>query len=93
MEEELATHPGSSAAPYWLAAAARAQGDTQAAWNAAQAAWVRAPLTADKGAALREDLDQLMLRAIVPDRAQATAQPPDSLRAQWEMFKERWRQN
>jgi tetratricopeptide (TPR) repeat protein len=90
MEDELATHPGSATAPYWLAAAARAQGDTQAAWNAAQAAWVRAPLTPDKGAALREDLDRLVLRAIVPDRAKATAQPPDSLRAQWEMFKERW---
>src|SRR5262249_29394420 len=49
MEEELATHPGSTTAPYWLAAAARAQGDIQAAWNAAQAAWVRAPLTTDRG--------------------------------------------
>jgi hypothetical protein len=91
MEDELATHPGSATAPYWLAAAARAQGDMQAAWNAAQAAWVRAPLTGDRGVALREDLDQLVLRAIVPERAKAIAQPPDSLRALWEQFKERWK--
>ena len=30
---------------------------------------------------------------IVPDRAKATAQTPESLRAQWEQFKERWRRN
>jgi hypothetical protein len=90
MEEELAMHPGSAAAAYWLAAAARAQGDMQAAWNAAQAAWVRAPLTGTHGAALREDLDTLVLRAIVPERAKATAQPPEQLRAMWEQFKERW---
>src|SRR4051812_5650173 len=91
MEDELATHPSSAAAAYWLAAAARAQGDSQAAWNAAQAAWVRAPLTPDHGEALREDLDLLMQRAIVPERAKATAQPPETLRAQWEQFKERWK--
>jgi len=91
MEEELASHPGSAAASYWLAAAARAQGDMQAAWDAAQAAWVRSALTADHGVALREDLDRLVLRAIVPERARATAQPPETLRAQWEQFKERWK--
>ena len=90
MDDELATHPGSAAAAYWLAAAARAQGDVQAAWDAALAGWVRAPLTADRGAALRADLDRLVLRAIIPDRAKATAQPPESLRQQWEQFKERW---
>jgi len=91
METELATHPMSAAAAYWLAAAARAQGDLQAACNAAEAAWVRAPLTRDRGVPLRDDLDQLVLRAIVPDRAKASAQPPEQLRAQWEQFKERWR--
>jgi len=91
MEDELASHPGSAAAPYWLAAAARAQGDTQAAWNAAQAAWVRAPMTPGHGVALRDDLDRLMLRAIVPERAKAIAQPPEALRALWEQFKERWK--
>ena len=90
MDAELASRPGSGAAAYWLAAAARAQGDVQAAWDAALAGWVRAPLTADRGAALRADLDRLVLRAIVPDRAKATAQTPESLRQQWESFKDRW---
>ena len=40
---------------------------------------------------LREDLDRLVLRAIIPDRAKVTAQSPESLRAQWEQFKERWK--
>jgi hypothetical protein len=44
----------------------------------------------DHGVRLREDIDQLVLRAIVPDRAKATAQPPESLRQQWEQFKTRW---
>jgi len=91
MEGELSSHPGSGAASYWLAAAARAQGDVQAAWDAAQAAWVRSPLASEGGAALREDLDRLVLRGIVPDRAKATAQSPDALRAQWEQFKEKWK--
>ncbi|MCU1386262.1 MAG: hypothetical protein JWL71_4959 [Acidobacteria bacterium] len=90
MDDELAVHAGSGTAAYWLAAAARAQGDVQAAWDAAQAAWVRAPLMPDRGIALRADLDRLVLRAIVPDRAKATAQTPESLRQQWESFKERW---
>ena len=92
MGDELAIHPGSGAAAYWLAAAARSQGDLQAAWDAAMAGWVRAPLTPDKGVALRADLDRLVLRAIVPDRAKATAQTPESLRQQWESFKDRWKQ-
>jgi len=91
MEDELSTRPVSGTAAYWLAAAARAQGDVQAAWDAAIAAWVRAPLTSDRGVTLRADIDRLVLRAIVPDRAKATAQSPDSLRAEWERFKESWR--
>jgi hypothetical protein len=91
MEEELVTRPASTAAAYWLVAAARGQGDIQGAWDAAQAGWVRSPLAMDKGVSLREDLDRLMLRAIIPDRAKMTAQTPESLRAQWEQFKERWK--
>jgi len=90
MEDELSTRPVSGTAAYWLEAAARAQGDVQAAWDAAIAAWVRAPLTSDRGVTLRADIDRLVLRAIAPDRAKVTAQTPDSLRQQWEQFKERW---
>ena len=91
MDEELAMRPGNSVAAYWHAAAARAQGDLQAAWDAAQAAWVRAPLAADGGAKLRHDLDELMQRAIVPERAKLAGQPPQRLQAEWEQFKDRWK--
>jgi hypothetical protein len=91
MRDEIASRPGNGTAVYWLAASAQAQGDQQAAWDAAQAGWVRAPLTGDRGAALRADLDRLVVMAIVPDRARVLGQPADSLRAQWEQFKDRWK--
>jgi hypothetical protein len=91
MQDEVTGHPGSATAGYWLAAAARSQGDLQGAWDAAEAGWVRATLAADGGAALRTELDQLMLIAIVPERARALTQSPDDVRQTWEQFKERWR--
>ena len=91
MRDEIATRPANGTAVCWLAASAQAQGDQQAAWDAAQAGWVRAPLTGDRGAALRADLDRLVVMAIVPDRARVLGQPADGLRAQWEQFKDRWK--
>jgi hypothetical protein len=92
MEAELAMHPSSGTAAYWLAAAARGHGDLQGAWDAAQAAWVRAPLAADKGVALRADVDRLVLRAIIPERAKTMpGQTVQSLQQEWERFKERWK--
>lgn len=91
LDEELARHPGSGAAAYWAAAAARAQGDFQAAWDAAQAGWVRAALAPDHGAALRADLDRLVVRAIIPERARTLAQPAQALQLQWDQFKDRWK--
>lgn len=91
MSGELASHPASSSAAYWAAAGAWAQGDLQSAWNAAEAGWVRAPLTADHGAALRPDLDRLMARGIIPDRARVLGVAPDSLRDDWERFKDQWK--
>jgi hypothetical protein len=94
MEGELAMHPSSGTAAYWLAAAARGHGDLQGAWDAAQAAWVRAPLAADKGVALRADVDRLVQRAIIPERAKTMSSPGQSvqsLQQEWERFKERWK--
>ncbi len=53
--------------------------------------WVRAPLAADKGAALRADVDRLVQRAIIPDRVKSSAQSPQALQQEWERFKERWK--
>jgi len=91
MDEELAMRPGNSTAAYWHAAAARAQGDLQAAWDAAQAAWLRAPLAADGGVKLRSDLDALMQRGIIPERAKLAGIPAQRLQNEWDQFKERWK--
>jgi hypothetical protein len=90
MQRELALRPSSDIAAYWVAAAARSQGDVSAAWDAAQAGWVRAPLAPDHGTALRADLDRLMVQAIVPELARMLQQPPDALLQEWERFKARW---
>jgi hypothetical protein len=95
MNEEIAEHPGSTAAGYWLAAAARANGDVERAWHAAVAGWLRAILADDRGAALRADLDRLMAQAIIPERA-AKLSPKDpkesqaTLQAEWDAFKKAW---
>jgi hypothetical protein len=90
MTAELAATPASTTAAYWVSAAARGQGDLQGAWDAAQAGWVRATLASERGAMLRDDLDRLVLRALVPERARQLGQSPDLVRLDWERFKERW---
>ena len=96
MTEEIAEYPGSTAAGYWLAAAARASGDVERAWHAALAGWLRATLADDRGAALRADLDRLVTQAIIPERAARLAPKGDpkeaqtSMTAEWELFKKTW---
>jgi hypothetical protein len=90
MRDELGVNVGSAAALYWLAAAARAQGDLLAAWEAAEAGWVRAPLANDRAAMLRQDLDRLVQVGIAPERARILAEPAETLLIQWEKFKEQW---
>jgi hypothetical protein len=102
MTEEVAEFPGSSAAGYWLAAAARASGDVERAWHAAHAGWLRATLADDRGVALRADLDRLMTQAIIPERAAKLAARSDllarmdpkdaqsAMTAEWDAFKKAW---
>ena len=97
MEQELRRDNTSPAAGYWLAAAARGSGDLDRAWAAACASWVRASLTPARTAALRADLDRLVLQGIIPERA---SRPPTrdrrqaiaSLTAEWDAFKSAWSQ-
>jgi tetratricopeptide (TPR) repeat protein len=95
MEKELAADSGSAPAAYWLAAAARGAGNLDRAWNAAMAGWVTAPLGRDHGAALRADLDRLMVQGIIPDRA-VRLPPRDAkqvtavMLSEWEAFKASW---
>ena len=95
MEQEVARTPGSTPAAYWLAAASRGAGDIDRAWNAAIAGWARAPLATDRGAALRADLDRLVVQAIIPERAarlntRDTRQAIAGMVAEWESFKTSW---
>jgi len=90
MREEVASHPGSGAAAYWLAVASLGDGDPSGAWSAAQAGWARATLASDHGAALRADLDRFVLTALVPVRARALDVAPDTVRDGWERFKTGW---
>jgi hypothetical protein len=95
MQEELQRDPASPSAAYWLAAASRGAGDLERAWNAAIAGWVRALLSRQRGAALRADLDDLVVTAIIPERAREMG--PDreraiaELRKEWEGVKANWK--
>lgn len=98
MERELRRDSGSSAAAYWLSAAAFARGQVERAWSAAISGWVRALITPDRGAALRPDLDRLVREAIIPERVRRlpVAGTPEAdqaaagMLAEWELVKEKW---
>ena len=98
MEGELRRDATSSAAAYWLAAAAFSRGHVDRAWNAAIAGYVRGLLAVDRGASLRPDLDRLVREAIIPERIRRLpiAGTPEAERAQagllneWESIKEKW---
>jgi hypothetical protein len=95
MEKELALDPASAPAAYWLAAGLRGSGNLDRAWFAAIAGWVSGMLGRDHGAALRADLEKLMVQGIIPERA-ARLQPRDaklaaaSMQAEWEALKASW---
>jgi tetratricopeptide (TPR) repeat protein len=96
MRAEILAFPGSAAAGYWLAASLRASGEPDAAWHFAIAGWLRAALATDRGAALRADLDRLVVQAIIPERAIRLAAKGDtktataSMLSEWEAFKAEW---
>jgi hypothetical protein len=74
----------------------RGTGEAMAAWNAAIAGWVRARLAGARSAALRADLDKIVLEGIIPDRvrsmpADKREQAESDLRAEWAVVKERWK--
>jgi hypothetical protein len=92
---ELARWPGSGAAAYWLVVSLRSLGELIKAWDAAVAGWVRAPMGDGRGQALRADLDQLVLQAIIPERVRVAAasdreRVDASLKAAWDGVKRDW---
>jgi hypothetical protein len=97
--DELGRMPGSASASYWLVVSYRYLGDLTNAWDAAVAGWIRAPFAEDQGRALRSDLDQLVLQAIIPERVRLLAygdrdrdrdRVAASLQAAWEAVKKDW---
>jgi hypothetical protein len=96
MQEEIAVNPGSAVANYWLAVAARGEGDLERAWDAAVAAWVRSPLIPATRDTLRADIDRFVLDALIPERvrprpARDQEDAAAALRAEWEGVKDLWR--
>jgi len=95
MEGELRLDPGSAPANYWRAVAKRGAGDVDGAWDAAVAAWVRAPLGTTTATALRVDIDRLVTQALIPERVRTRplreqAEAVDALHAQWELVKQQY---
>ncbi len=94
LARELERDPSLGSAAYWQVVAVRGEGNLDGAWDAAQAAWVRAPLARDRGAALRADLDRIVTQALIPERARRAVRDQDkhaaTLRDEWEAFKQRW---
>ena len=95
MEAELNEDPGNATANYWLSVAARGTGDTDRAWHAAIAAWVRAPLQPAMTTRLRGNIDRLVTMVLIPERAkerplkeQQTAL--SELQTEWEQLKQEW---
>ena len=96
MAGEQAKNPGSRAASYWLVAGLRAQGELDRAWQAAIAAWVRAPIAGPRALTLRTDIDRLVREGIIPDRGKEAPEGErvtreTALRAEWELVKQKWK--
>lgn len=95
MEQELSMDPGVAPAAYWFVVAARGLGDIERAWHAAGGGWVAAVLARDRGAALRADLDRLVVQVLIPERASRLQvrdqrQAAAGMLAEWEAFKSSW---
>lgn len=93
----LLRDPASGPAAYWQVVAYRALADPGRAWEAAIAGWLRASLADDRGAALRADLDRLVLQAVIPERVRQLAdsdadreRAAAQLRDVWEGIKKEW---
>jgi len=92
---EVGREETTATASYWLAAAARGTGDLERAWGAAVAGWVRAGYLGPRGTQLRNDLDSLVIRILLPERAQqhAAGDPLpalDRFQAQWDEVKRKY---
>jgi hypothetical protein len=94
MEDELAQDPGNAPGNYWLAVAAHGAGDTERAWHASFAGWVRARFNPN-AESLRSDLDRFVTQVLIPERARLRPSREQSdalaaLHAEWDALKSQW---
>jgi hypothetical protein len=96
METEMRDDPGNPVANFWLAVAARGQGDLDRAWDLAAAAWVRARVAPATAENLRTDVDKFVTDVLILERARS--RPPRdqpeavaAFRTEWELFKQTWK--
>jgi hypothetical protein len=93
---ERARSDGAISAMYWQVKASAGAGDLERAWSGAVSTWIRAGKLGARGAALRSELDKLVLEVVLPERANAVATGGDrqaaldALKAEWAAHKKRW---
>jgi tetratricopeptide (TPR) repeat protein len=96
MEHEVQRDTRSIAASYWLVVAVHGVGDLDRSWDAAIAAWVKAPAAHPRAVELRADLDRYVTEIIIPERARMSAPAEEeatrlaALRTEWEALKVQW---
>jgi hypothetical protein len=95
-DQERARSDAAVSAMYWQVKASAGAGDLERAWSGAVNTWIRAGRIGARGAALRRDLDQLVIDVVLPERAKVLAPNGDqpaalaALKAEWDAHKKRW---
>jgi hypothetical protein len=95
-DQERARNDGAVSAMYWQVKASAGAGDFERAWSGAVSTWIRAGRLGPRGAALRRNLDKLVVDIVLPERAKAIAVNGDAqaaltaLAAEWDAHKKRW---
>jgi hypothetical protein len=96
MEDEIRRDAANPVANYWLAVAARGSGDTDRAWDAAIAGWVRSSLSPDSAPKVRQDLDSFVTKVLVPERmrtrgSRESQETSKAMLEEWEQLKKQWK--
>ena len=95
-DRERTRSDAAASALYWQVAASRGAGDLDRAWNGAMSAWIIARTLGPRGVRLRNELEELVTKIVLPERARALTEAGDprttltALVARWEEFKKKW---
>lgn len=95
-DQERARSDAAISAMFWQVKASAGAGDLERAWSGALSSWIRAGKLGARGATLRRDLNDLVVKVVLPERAKSLAANGDAravqadLTAEWEAHKRRW---